>query len=182
MKKVIIALFSFFSLTLSAQDSIIYTYSLDTFGVDSFFLIETVSTPQIGLPRPSQTSTPIYFRDTSEMTAYINVLRADSAVIERQYAALAAQKYAWFYKIKRLECLRDSVFLGTSCGTSIGSRMVTAPPPEMQAQSEPEGYWIIYTGGKRAYIRRDEEPDASGVILNADGTTTRYRKAKSKTI
>lgn len=182
MKKILFALLLALSGTIQAQDSIIYTYSLDTFGIDSFFLVETVSTPQFGLPRPSETSTPIYFRDTSELTAFINVLRADSAAIQRQYEALSAQKYAWYYKIERLECLRDSVFLGISCGTSIGARMVTAPPPEAHEQSEPPGYWIIYTGGKRAYIRRDEEPAASGVILNHDGTTTRYRKPKAKTI
>jgi hypothetical protein len=175
-------LFSFlFSLSVgfvSAQDSIRYTYSLDTFGIDSFFLVETIVTPLSGLPRGTESLTPYYFTDTSQLTAFINVLKADSAVIQRQYDLLADQKYAWTYKISRLECLRDSVFLGRSCGTAIGARMVTAPPPVEEMKSQEVGYWIIYTTGKRAYIPPGEEPEANGTILNQDGTTTRYRKPK----
>lgn len=179
MKSTLILLFSFLSFALSAQDTIVYTYSLDTFGIDSFFLVETVKQPQTSLPRPVETMTPYYFRDTSELTAFINVLKADSAVIQRQFEILSDQKYAWTYKISRLECLRDSVFLGRSCGTSVGARMVAMPPPPEMQSAEPEyGYWIIYTNGKRAYIPPGELPALSGTILYPDGRTERYRKSK----
>lgn len=179
MKKTIFIFLVCVSHCLRGQDTITYTYTLDTFGVDSFFLIETVKTPQLGLPRGTEIKTPFYFRDTSELTVFINVLKADSSVIERQFKALSDQKAAWNYKIKRLECLRDSVFKGANCGGGIGSRMVAMPPPEMQSAEPEYGYWIIYTNGKRAHIPPGEEPELSGTILYPDGRTERYRKPKS---
>lgn len=178
MKKTLIVFLVCVSHGLFAQDTITYTYSLDTFGVDSFFLIETIKAPQFGLPRGTETKTPFYFRDTSELTAFINVLKADSTVIEKQFKALSDQKSAWNYKIKRLECLRDSVFRGVSCEIGIGSRMAAMPPPEMQSAEPEYGYWIIYTNGKRAYIPPGNLPELSGTILWPDGRTERYRKTK----
>lgn len=178
MKNLLFSIVFLFSAALSAQDTIRYTYSLDTFGIDSFFLVETVNSPILGLPRGNEATTPYYFTDTAQFNTFINLLKGDSANIEQQFKSLSDYRYAWSYKISRLECLRDSVFLGLSCSGLIGSRMVTAPQPVEEMQPE-YGYWIIYTSGKRAYIPPDQEPASNGTILNKDGTTTRYRKLKN---
>lgn len=182
MKKTIL----FFALLLSglsawSQDTITYTYTLDTIRRDSFFLVETIKYPSPGLPRGYETKNNYFFRDTASFNVMVRALKSDSANIGIQVRRINDEKNAIGYRIARLECLRDSVFSGASCTGSIGRRTLLAPPTEaMEAQAmQPDyGYWIIYTDNTRAYIPPGAEPLASGTILYPGGGTRRFVKPK----
>lgn len=167
-------------LPLSAfgQDSATYTFRLDTFGIDSFFLVEVISTPQKGLPRAIETEYPIYMTDTAQLSAYIVSMEAEYDAITAQAAELVKRKAAWDYRHQRVICLRDSVFYGASC-TGIGSRMVKAPPVEV-ASPEPAGFWVVYPAGGFDWITGVEQAKQSGTILYRNGATGKLTKPKAK--
>lgn len=170
----------FLPLAAFGQDSATYTFELDTFGLDSFFLIERISTPQAGLPRAVETEYPIYMTDTAQLTAYIVSLRAEYDAITAQAAELAKRKSAWDYRYNRVICLRDSVFYGASC-TGVGSRMVKAPPVETSA-AEPQGFWVVYPTGGFDWITGVEQARESGTILYRNGATGELKKPKAKKV
>lgn len=106
-------------------DTPIVRYTLDTFGVDSFFLIEQTSTPGGG-PRPSVLYTPIYFNDTTALNQYIDAISEQINQLAIQFEALRLQKYVFGYRKARLEYLRDSIFRGV---TGVPEVRSVAPPP-----------------------------------------------------
>lgn len=184
MKKTILFFALLFSgLSAWSQDTITYTYTLDTIRSDSFFLVETIKYPSPGLPRGYEAKNNYFFTDTASFNVMIRALKSDSANISVQVDRLNDEKYAIQYRIARLECLRDSVFTGASCTGSIGSRTLLAPPTELmeaQAMQPDYGYWIIYADKTRAYIPPGAEPLASGTILYPGGGTRRFVKPKPK--
>jgi hypothetical protein len=173
-------LFSILFLPLCAfgQDSATYTFRLDTFGIDSFFLVEVRSQPQTGLPRAIETEYPIYMTDTAQLSAYIVSMRAEYDAITAQVAELSKRKAAWDYRYNRVICLRDSVFYGASC-TGIGSRMVKASPVESKTV-EPAGFWVVYPSGGFDWITGVEQAKQSGTILYRNGVTGELKKPKAK--
>lgn len=163
------------------QDSATYTFRLDTFGIDSFFLVEITTIPQSGLPRVIQTEYPIYMTDTAQLSQYITSMDAEYNAISAQAAELAKRKAAWDYRKQRVTCLRDSVFYGASC-TGVGSRMVKAPPPEagFTVQENPWGFWVLYTGGAVDWVEGIDKvkKNVSFTILGRDGRKTKFLKPK----
>lgn len=184
----------FFPLCAFGQDSATYTFRLDTFGIDSFFLVEVYTQPQAGLPRAIETEYPIYMTDTAQLSAYIVSLRAEYDAITAQAAELAKRKSAWDYRYNRVICLRDSVFYGQSCGSGIGSRMVKAPPvwsviehdtidmnvKYLVFEPEPAGFWVVYPTGGFDWITGVEQAKQSGTILYRNGVTGELKKPKAK--
>lgn len=185
----------FFPLAAFGQDSATYTLRLDTFGLDSFFLVETRSQPQSGLPRAIETEYPIYMTDTAQLSAYIVSMRAEYDAITAQVAELSKRKAAWDYRYNRVICLRDSVFYGQSCGTGIGSRTVKAPSIEalvadtmylvsggnfyfVEDTSRP-GFWVAYDSGGFDWISGIEQAKSNGTILHKNGTTANFRIPKA---
>lgn len=160
------------------QDSATHTFRLDTFGIDSFFLVEIYTQPQGGQPRAIETEYPIYMTDTAQLTAYIVSLRAEYDAITAQAAELAKRKSAWDYRYNRVICLRDSVFYGASC-TGVGSRMVKAPPVESSA-ADAQGFWVVYPTGGFDWITGVEQAKQSGTILYRNGITGELKKPKAK--
>lgn len=108
-------------------DTPIVRYTLDTFGIDSFFLIEQTSTPGAG-PRPSVLYTPIFFRDTTAFNQYIDALNEQLSQLAIQVEAIRLQKTVFGYRKARLEYLRDSIFRGVTGVPEV--RSVTPPPGE----------------------------------------------------
>lgn len=179
MKKILVSLL-FLPLIALGQDSATYTFRLDTFGIDSFFLVEVYTQPQAGLPRAIETEYPIYMTDTAQLSAYILSMQAEYDAITAQAAELVKRKAAWDYRHQRVICLRDSVFYGASC-TGIGSRMVKAPPPGADmADSEPSGFWVTYNTGGFDWITGIEQAKADGTILYRNGTTAKFTRPKAK--
>ena len=178
MRKILFAIM-FLPLSAFGQDSATYTFRLDTFGLDSFFLVEVYTQPQAGLPRAIETEYPIYMTDTAQLSAYITSMEAEYDAITAQASELVKRKAAWDYRHQRVICLRDSVFYGRSCGTGIGSRMVTAPPVEAQAV-EPAGFWVVYPTGGFDWITGVEQAKQSGTILYRNGVTGELKKPKAK--
>lgn len=160
------------------QDSATHTFRLDTFGIDSFFLVEIYTQPQGGQPRAIETEYPIYMTDTAQLSSYILSMQAEYAAISAQGLELAKRKAAWDYRYNRVICLRDSVFYGASC-TGIGSRMVKAPPVESSA-AEPQGFWVVYQTGGFDWITGVEQAKQSGTILYRNGATGVLTKPKAK--
>lgn len=173
MKKILFVLL--LPLFAFGQDSATYTFRLDTFGIDSFFLVEVTTIPQAGLPRAIETEFPIYMTDTAQLSAYIASMDAEYNAISAQAAELAKRKSAWDYRKQRVTCLRDSVFYGTSC-TGIGSRMVKAPPKELQ---ELPGFWVVYPSGGFDWITGVEQAKGSGTILYSSGVSATLTKPKT---
>ena len=184
----------FFPLAAFGQDSATYTFRLDTFGIDSFFLVEVYTQPQAGLPRAIETEYPIYMTDTAQLTAYIVSLGAEYDAITAQAAELAKRKSAWDYRHQRVICLRDSVFYGASC-TGVGSRMVKAPPVEssmvhdtidtrvkayVEVYPGPQGFWVVYPTGGFDWITGIEQAKQNGTILYGNGATGVLTKPKTK--
>lgn len=179
MKNLLISLF-LFPLLAFGQDSATYTFRLDTFGIDSFFLVEVYTQPQAGLPRAIETEYPIYMTDTAQLSAYIVSMRAEYDAITAQATELAKRKSAWDYRYNRVVCLRDSVFYGASC-TSVGSRMVKAPPHGADMpDNEPSGFWVTYNTGGFDWISGIEQAKADGTILYRNGTTAKFTRPKAK--
>ena len=160
------------------QDSATHTFRLDTFGIDSFFLVEIYTQPQGGQPRAIESEYPIYMTDTAQLSSYILSMQAEYAAISAQGLELAKRKAAWDYRYQRVICLRDSVFYGASC-TGIGSRMVKAPPVESQAV-EPAGFWVVYPTGGFDWITGVEQAKQSGTILYRNGATGVLTKPRAK--
>ncbi len=175
------------------QDSATHTFRLDTFGVDSFFLVEIYTQPQGGQPRAIETEYPIYMTDTAQLSSYILSMQTEYAAISAQGLELAKRKAAWDYRYNRVICLRDSVFYGASC-TGIGSRMVKAPPVEssmvhdtmdtrlkyLAIDPEPQGFWVVYPNGGFDWITGVEQARESGTILYRNGATGELKKPKAK--
>lgn len=171
-----ILLFLILPLHAFGQDSATYTFRLDTFGIDSFFLVEVTTIPQAGLPRAIETEYPIYMTDTAQLSAYIVSMDAEYEAISAQASELAKRKAAWDYRHQRVMCLRDSVFYGASC-TGVGARMVKAPPTE-QAEIGPPGFWVVYPSGGFDWVTGIEQAKQSGTILYRNGTTGTLTKPK----
>lgn len=168
-----------FPLFAFGQDSATYTFRLDTFGIDSFFLVEVTTIPQAGLPRAIQTEYPIYMTDTAQLSQYILAMQAEYNALVAQAADLSKRKEAWNYRHARVVCLRDSVFYGLSCGASIGSRMVKGPPVEFE-EPEPPGFWVVYPSGGFDWVTGIEQAKSSGTILYRNGITAKFTKPKAK--
>lgn len=168
-------LFAIMLLPLSAfgQDSATYTFRLDTFGIDSFFLIEVYTQPQSGLPRAIETEYPIYMTDTAQLSAYITSMEAEYDAITAQAAELVKRKAAWDYRHQRVICLRDSVFYGASCTG------IAAPPVEAH-DVETAGFWVVYPTGGFDWITGVEQARESGTILYRNGATGVLTKPKPK--
>jgi len=160
------------------QDSATHTFRLDTFGIDSFFLVEIYTQPQGGQPRAIETEYPIYMTDTAQLSSYILSMQAEYAAISAQGLELAKRKAAWDYRYQRVICLRDSVFYGASC-TGVGSRMVKAPPVESSA-ADAQGFWVVYPTGGFDWITGVEQAKQSGTILYRNGITGELKKPKAK--
>lgn len=176
MKK-ILHILCFLPLFTFGQDSATYTFRLDTFGIDSFFLVEVTTVPQPGLPRAIETEYPIYMTDTAQLSAYILSMDAEYDAIVAQAADLSKRKEAWAYRHARVMCLRDSVFYGRSCG--LGSRIVTAPQFEAQQPEQP-GFWVVYPSGGFDWVTGIEQAKSSGTILYRNGITAKFTKPKAK--
>lgn len=185
------------------QDSATHTFRLDTFGIDSFFLVEIYTQPQGGQPRAIETEYPIYMTDTSQLSSYILSMQAEYAAISAQGLELAKRKAAWDYRYNRVICLRDSVFYGASC-TGVGSRMAKAPPVESSTvldsmdtrikylvveleqegyiviDQETQGFWVVYPTGGFDWITGVEQAKQSGTILYRNGATGELKKPKAK--
>ncbi len=180
---------------LFSQDSTTYTFRLDTFGVDSLFLVETVSTPQPGKPRPIETEYHTFFSDTAQLTAHIASMLSEYDVLTAQVAEISRRKAAWDYRYNRVLCLRDSVFYGASC-TGVGSRTVKAPPIGVYATCDtmvhsategtlifvenPGGFWVQYTSGTVEWVEHigKVKKNVSFTVLGRDGTKTKFLKPK----
>lgn len=164
------------------QDSATYTFRLDTFGIDSFFLVEVTTIPQAGLPRAIETEYPIYMTDTVQLSAYIISMNAEYDALVAQAADLSKRKEAWAYRHARVQCLRDSVFYGASC-TGVGSRTVTFPPPtggNLTQIENPGGFWVLYTGGTVEWVESIDKvkKNVSFTVLGRDGRKTKFLKPK----
>lgn len=183
MKKILFLLF-LMPLALFSQDSTTYTFRLDTFGVDSLFLVETVSTPQPGKPRPIETEYPTFFSDTAQLTAHIASMLSEYDVLTAQVTEISRRKAAWDYRYNRVLCLRDSVFYGASC-TGVGSRTVKAPPTggNITLIENPGGFWVQYTGGTVEWVEHigKVKKNVSFTVLGRDGTKTKFLKPKKST-
>lgn len=188
MKK-ILHILCFLPLFAFGQDIATYTFRLDTFGIDSFFLVEVTTIPQSGLPRAIETEYPIYMTDTAQLSAYILSMDAEYGALVAQAADLSKRKEAWAYRHARVMCLRDSVFYGRSCGTGLGSRMVTMPNSatldtmthsvyELNISPEPPGFWVVYPSGGFDWVTGIEQAKQSGVILYRNGITAKFTKPK----
>jgi len=192
MRKLLFAIM----LPLSAfgQDSATHTFRLDTFGIDSFFLVEIYTQPQGGQPRAIETEYPIYMTDTAQLSSYILSMQAEYAAISAQGLELAKRKSAWDYRYQRVICLRDSVFYGASC-TGVGSRMVKAPPVEssmvhdtidtrvkayVEVYPGPQGFWVVYPTGGFDWITGIEQAKQNGTILYGNGATGVLTKPTTK--
>lgn len=172
----------FLPLIAFGQDSATYTFRLDTFGIDSFFLVEVTTIPQSGLPRAIETEYPIYMTDTAQLSAYILSMNAEYDALVSQATDLSNRKGAWAYRYARVQCLRDSVFYGASC-SGIGSRMVKAPPPtgdRITQVESPDGFWVQYTGGTVEWVEHigKVKKNVSFTVLGRDGTKTKFLKPK----
>lgn len=196
MKKILISLL-FLPLFAFGQDSATYTLRLDTFGLDSFFLVEKRASPQQGLPRAIETEYPIYMTDTAQLSAYIVSMRAEYDAITAQATELAKRKSAWDYRYQRVICLRDSVFYGASC-TGVGSRMVKAPPPESgqvithdtmttttgsiiyRADKSNSGCWLLYDKGGYEWVETPMQGKGDCTVLYRNGTTAKFVWPKAK--
>ena len=175
MRTLAFLLLPFFA-SAQSPDSLEMRFALDTFGVDSFFLVETVYQPNPGAPRPYESVSNILFRDTADFSAYLVAVQNEVSAIDAQKLAIGDQYAAWNYKISRLTCLRDSVFYGVSC-TGIGARMVTMPPPE-----EPEyvGFWVVYPRGRAEWVGKLEDIESDAVILHPNGVQSAFKKPKKR--
>lgn len=98
-------------------------------------------------------------------------MQAEYTAITAQAVELGKRKAAWDYRYQRAVCLRDSVFYGASC-TGIGSRIVTAPPPEPDVvPATGGGFWIVYAKGGFEWLTDIKKTKARGTVLNRNGTT-----------
>lgn len=192
MKKLLFAIM--LPLCAFGQDNATHTFRLDTFGVDSFFLVEIYTQPQGGQPRAIETEYPIYMTDTAQLSSYILSMQAEYAAISAQGLELAKRKAAWDYRYQRVICLRDSVFYGASC-TGVGSRMVKAPPVEssmvhdtidtrvkayVEVYPGPQGFWVVYPTGGFDWITGIEQAKQNGTILYRNGATGVLTKPTTK--
>lgn len=180
MRNILFAFLFLLPALVRAQDTITYTFALDTISSDSFFLLETVSRPQPGLPRPIETTTPYYFFSTEEFDRFILLLKNDSVALDQQVKYILDAKDAMKYKLARIQCLRDSVFKGYSCGTGVGSRMALAPPSETVETMQPTGYWMLYSDGQVEYLPDGTVPERGGRMLLPSGNSVRVMNRKTK--
>lgn len=127
MKTGIIFFFALWVNILAGQ-TLIYSYSLDTFHVggnlkvDSMFLVETVTgtlvssgAPDLGTTtgaRDQSLSTPIYITDTAQLTTLASRYLQDSINIAAKLGYLKAQMELLGAKARAIQHIRDSVIYG----------------------------------------------------------------------
>ncbi len=135
-KIIITALLTAAAVTASAQrDTVVTVYHLDYIRQDSFFLEITDSVFTSFEARPAISRRYVFFQDTADFRQYINNAKTEYEAIDRQRLAIARQFFLVDYKVKRMECLMDSVVYSLNC-SGIGARAVQLPPVEMRQDVE----------------------------------------------
>lgn len=176
MKKILFALLLASTGASAQTDTFIVAFALDTFGIDSFFLVQRDSSFSATERRAVVTERSLFFQDTSELSNYIASVEGEYTNLAAQRTALSSRYSELGYRIARLQCLRDSVFTGAAC-SGIGARMVAAPPPEY-LPPEPEGFWVVYPDGAFDWVTGIEQAKRSGTILYRNGVTGVLKKPK----
>jgi len=111
-------------------------YTLDTLAKDSFFLMETVTRPMSGSPRPQELTTSLLFRDTSELTAYVVGLKQQLAEMNTRIAHITGERDFLAAKIHVISGLQDSVFFKSG---GVDDRSALPPPMQnVKAASQPK--------------------------------------------
>lgn len=176
MRTTILAFF-LFTASLSAQtDTFIVTFALDTFGIDSFFLVQRDSSFSATERRAVITERSLFFQDTAELSAHISLIQSEYTNLAAQRTVLSSRYGELAYRIARLQCLRDSVFTGAAC-SGIGARMVAAPPPE---EAGPPGFWVVYPSTAEVqYVYGIEEIKRDAVMLYPSGVSATFKKPKA---
>ncbi len=140
VKLAIVAIALMLPMRAGAQvDTAIVVFSLDTLSIDSFFLVRTDSIFTVSAQRPKILKEYRLFRDTAELNEFIAQTAAQFTTLTNQRDQIAREWARLDYEVKRLECLRDSVFRGQGC-TGIGARSIKLPSKFDIEDGVPKGY------------------------------------------
>lgn len=165
------------ALVLGQTDTHVVAFALDTFGIDSFFLVARDTAYTATDKRPFSCATSTFFSDTAAFSAHIATVYTEYDALVAQAQALARRKAEWDYRYQRLVCLRDSVFYGASC-SGIGARLAIAP-------TQPDGltiggFWVVYPVTSAAqYVHSMDDVTADAILLYENGVQAKYRKSKA---
>lgn len=178
MKKILFALLLASTGASAQTDTFIVAFALDTFRIDSFFLVQRDSSFSATERRAVITERSLFFQDTSEFSTHIALVQGEYVNLAAQRTALSLRYDELGYRVARLQCLRDSVFYGGAC-SGIGARMMAMPPPE-DLQPEQEGFWVLYPGGTVEWLYDIDKvkKNVSFTILGRDGRKTKFLKPK----
>lgn len=160
-----------------------YQYSIKPISGDSFYLVERA------LKGDRDTSVKYTaMKDTTEIKEALRLLKREQKRAERDWKALRKEADSLQSRYDQLrqvaiDALNISGFGGggnnRSATPTNGEQFSIGAPGGIVTVEKPAGYWVITSPSKATFILDLKTLKSTALVLNPDGTTTKYVPPKS---